>query len=115
MTEKTLLATKQLIDATWVLTYQLPDDNINKTRKEIGEPLEIIIIGHYRDDEQYQSYDSKVPRFRLEEAPGRIVTYAVISTESDDGNTLNKRYRVRNRKYVFSYLKKGECCHGPNN
>jgi hypothetical protein len=108
MTTEKLVATKQLIDATWVLEYEIPEDNINKTRKEIGEPPEMIIKGHYRDDSQYQSYGSRAHRFSLDEKEGRIVTHATITRELEDGTKLKKRYPVRNRKYIFSYPKEGK-------
>lgn len=99
---------KQLIDATWVLEYILPDDNINKTRQEIGEPKEIIILAYYRDDNQYQGGTGNPywPRVSLEERDNRIVKEVSVSyTDKETKKRVVKRYRVRNQKNVFRYEK----------
>lgn len=100
---------KQLIDATWVLEYSIPDDNVNKTRQEIGEPPEIIIHAYYRDDNQYQggTVNQYWPRVTLIERDNRIVKEVTVSyTDKETKKKVFKRYRVRNRKNVFGYKRR---------
>lgn len=100
-------AYKQLIDATWVTEYEVPDDNINKTRKAIGENLEAIIHAHYRDDGQYQGGTNNPdwPRFHFKEEKGRIVKELTITYLGDfhKGDERVTTYRVRNPQNIFSY------------
>lgn len=96
---KKITAIQQRINATWILSFMIPNDKINKTRKTVGEKPEIIILEHKRNDPSYGSTDLN---YRLIESEKRIAQKAVFWLE---GNLeKDEKYEIRNKKHVFDYM-----------
>ena len=102
--KKLKLAIKQLINATWILRYEMPDDDINKTRKMLGETPEIIIYEHIRDDKYYNKTNIL---YNMEEDEGRVVKAVNFQVTSNGRIIRNARCPVRNQKHIFDYSYKG--------
>ena len=100
-------AIRQIINATWVLKYEIPDDDINKARQIVGAEPEIIIREHIRDDRYYHKTNKC---FTIEEDADRNALVVIVEYKSNtprfsiDANILKtERYPVRNRKNIFEY------------
>ena len=101
---KLKFAIKQIINATWVLRYEMPDDDINKTRALVGAEPEIIIYEHVRDDKFYNKTNVF---YNVEEGEGRVVTAINFQVTSNGRIIRTARCPVRNRKHIFDYSYKG--------
>jgi len=96
---KKIFAIKQIIDATWILRFIIPNDKINETRKTVGEKPEIVVLEYKRDNSYYKSTDL---RFRLIEDNKRIAQKAVFWI--DGKPEKEEKYEIRNKKHVFDYM-----------
>ena len=95
------IAIKQLINATWVVRYTIPEDDINRTRRMCGEEPEAVILSHKRDDRYYCSTNKY---YRIEESPGRKAETLVLLRRKKQGiHQLICKHPIRNKKYIFSY------------
>ena len=94
------LAITQLINATWILKYRIPNDSINKLRKMIGEPPEAIICEHDRDDSYYHK---TIMNFSIDEKGKSDRTAVAIKIWNENIYDKIKTYPVRNKKHVFDY------------
>lgn len=99
------LAIKQIINATWILRYEIPDDGINRTRKMIGEAPEVVVREHIRDDRYYNATNI---RYYIEEGDERIAKTLVIEVMRKGGNSQDlplkkERHPIRNQKNIFEY------------
>jgi hypothetical protein len=103
--KKLKFAIKQLINATWVLRYEIPDDDINRTRKMVGAEPEVMIREHIRDDKMYRSTNVL---YHIEEGNDRTAEVLVVELmksgyNSQEAPLRTVRYPIRNKKHIFDY------------
>jgi hypothetical protein len=98
-------AIQQRINATWVLKYKTPRDGINKTRKLVGDPPEIIILEHMRDDNYYDKGTLLYDTVETEMNGSRRIVIAVDFKRINKNMRIVKAYTcpVRNQAHVFDY------------
>lgn len=102
---KLKFAIKQLINATWVIKYEIPDDDINKTRALVGAEPEILVREHIRDDKYYGKTNI---HYYIEEDKDRLAIALVLelmpARSSPSQNPVRtRRHPIRNKKHVFDY------------
>jgi len=104
------VAIQQRINATWVLKFETPNDNINKARKLVGEQPEIIILEHNRDDRYYNKTNLIYETVEEEINGHRRTVVAILFRKYNTNSILEKEYTcpVRNRGHVFSYQPEGK-------
>ena len=101
---KLKFAIQQIINATWVLRYDIPDDDINRTRKLVGAEPEIVIYEHIRDD---RFYNKTNVTYGLQEDSKRIVQSVTFCVKRNGSTLRSVECPVRNKKHIFDYSYKG--------
>jgi hypothetical protein len=89
-----LYATKRLLDSVWTLAYQLTGKN------------EIKVLTYDRENPIGYEREKELPRVRMEEETGRILTavYFRPYIQFEDGPVKEgPQHRVINPKNVFDY------------
>lgn len=95
-----ILAVNQIIDATWILKFSIPDDDVNKTRILCGENPELDIIFHGRNDKYYGQGKYHFNILEKKHSNERIAEKVQISTKKDE---VIEQFEVRNKKNIFDY------------